>query len=516
MDFKLLLVLILTSSCAINDKFNRKFVVDQPDIDTSDLISRVEREFVKEQNEQRVDIVTATSSSRVKTSTSKTPAKKITKVTEEVEDKEEDFLDEKQMKSKAYHQWVKYFTKKGKERFQRHINNGQRQRQIIEKIFADYGLPKDLFYVGLIESGYNTYIKSHANAVGPWQFIRGTAKRYGLTVNSSIDERSNIYKATEASAKYFQDLYNIFGGWELALCAYNSGEYRVINAIVKGNTRNLAELIEKKLLPRETRNYVPKVLAAKHIVENGRTYGFNIPTSPKAPNLKEYKVYRRTNISALAKSLGVSKSTLRTLNPDLKRHNLRFSSSRGLTVFVPKTARALASARSIFSRPAPLKAATPSKRFYTVRKGDSLLAIANKHSSSLNQIMRWNKLSWKSTIYSGQRLIVESHQQEIYRVRKGDNLSKIARKHSLSLKELLRKNNLTLRSKIYPGQRLAVGDLVPTNKRKIKRVYYKVRKGDTLSSIARRFHISVHKIMRANKMSSSRLFANKTLIIPRG
>lgn len=120
-------------------------------------------------------------------------------------------------KEKHYKFWLNYFTNREEARFKRHVKNGLKFKKVVERIFEEEGLPKDLFYVGLIESGYNTHIRSHASAVGPWQFIKGTAKRYNLIVDSELDERRNIFKSTRAAANYFKDLYNIFGSWELAL-----------------------------------------------------------------------------------------------------------------------------------------------------------------------------------------------------------------------------------------------------------------------------------------------------------
>ncbi|TDJ06041.1 MAG: lytic transglycosylase, partial [Deltaproteobacteria bacterium] len=118
-----------------------------------------------------------------------------------------------------YKYWKKYFSTKRKKGFLRFLRNGARFKNIIENIFQVNGLPKELYYVGLIESGYYLKAKSVANAVGPWQFIKGTGKRYGLRIDRYVDERKSIFKSTWAAAQYFKDLYNIFGSWELALCA---------------------------------------------------------------------------------------------------------------------------------------------------------------------------------------------------------------------------------------------------------------------------------------------------------
>jgi len=151
---------------------------------------------------------------------------------------------------KLYNFWIKYFTKRDRNRFIKHMKNGKKYKTVTDKIFRKHGLPTDLFYIGLVESGYNAKIRSRAGAIGPWQFVRGTGKRYGLRIDHSIDERRNIFKATEAAAKYFKDLYNIFGSWELALCAYNKGEYGMIRAIRKGKTRDYRRLIKLRLIPK--------------------------------------------------------------------------------------------------------------------------------------------------------------------------------------------------------------------------------------------------------------------------
>jgi membrane-bound lytic murein transglycosylase D len=215
--------------------------------------------------------------------------------------------------------WIKYFAQKDKARFERFVKNGEKYRRIIQETFEDYGLPADLYYVGLIESGYYLGAKSHANAVGPWQFIKDTAKRYGLVVKPGIDERRNIVKSTQAAALFFQDLYNIFGSWELALSAYNAGEYGVIRRIRGADTRDYYELSAMKVLPKETRHYIPKVIAAKTIYENPRKYNLNIRKSniDIYKNTKQIKLKRSININSLAKNTGVNVNAIKKLNPDL-------------------------------------------------------------------------------------------------------------------------------------------------------------------------------------------------------
>jgi len=226
-------------------------------------------------------------------------------------------------KTKRMQFWVDYFTKNQRERFQRFINNGEEYRHHIEKIFVSHGLPKELYFVGLIESGYYLGARSHAAAVGPWQFIKGTGKRYGLKISSELDERQDLFKASEAAAMYFKDLHNVFSSWELALSAYNAGEYGIIRRIMRYGTRDFYELSRNKQLPSETINYVPKVLAAMHIVQNAKTYGFHIPK--KQHRLFDHtelkSVGKNTSLRSIASRLGVSMEVLKRLNPELRTNS---------------------------------------------------------------------------------------------------------------------------------------------------------------------------------------------------
>src|SRR5690606_26447013 len=231
---------------------------------------------------------------------------------------ERNFLIKKNTKRMQF--WVDYFTKKNRDRFQRFINNGEEYRHIIEKVFEEHGLPKELYYVGLIESGYYLGARSHASAVGPWQFIKGTGSRYGLKITNEIDERQDLFKASRAAAMYFKDLHNVFSSWELALAAYNAGEYGIIRRIMKHGTRDFYELSRNKQLPSETINYVPKVLAAMHVVENAKRYGCNIPKynirlvdrTELIPSIKN------VSLSVIANRLNVHVRLLKKLNPELK------------------------------------------------------------------------------------------------------------------------------------------------------------------------------------------------------
>ncbi|EQC49115.1 transglycosylase SLT domain protein [Bacteriovorax sp. BSW11_IV] len=354
--------------------------------------------------------------------------------------------------------WINYFSKKSPERFTRFMVNGDRYKEITQKVFKDHNLPEDLFFVGFIESGFNNHAKSHASAVGPWQFIKGTAKRYGLRVDKHIDERRNIHKSTVAAAGYFRDLYNIFGSWELALCAYNAGEYRIINAIRKGNTRDYKELVRKKLIPKETIYYVPKVAAAREIFMNPHKYNLKAVTSPETiyEHSDLVEIGKPVDLRKLSKHLSVSLDDMKKLNPDILHYYA--GTKRGkLSVVVPKTKTTLAeSFRGSKKVETVREVASGSDQYYYVQRGDSLYSIAKKFGTTIRELKAANGLT-RSFIYKGQKLVMpdDSVSAKKYVVRNGDNLYKIARKFKTSVKKIVTINSLKDMT-IYRGQELSI------------------------------------------------------------
>lgn len=408
-------------------------------------------------------------------------------------------------KDKHYKFWLNYFTKREPKRFKRHIRNGLKFKKVVDQIFEEEGLPKELFFVGLIESGYNTHIKSSASALGPWQFIKGTAKRYNMSVDRQLDERRNIFKATRAAANYFKDLYNIFGSWELALCAYNAGEYRIINAIRKGNTRDYKELVSKKLLPKETIYYIPKVAAAKKLFYE-LAPRLTAKGNPQIyEDAVEIKVHKGFSLKKLSQSLKVSRTTLKTLNPDI-RWDFVSKRRNGFRLYVPKNVEEVASAK-IQGLPSGQNFRRVASETHThkVRKGESLYKIARQYNTTIRKIKRDNRLR-RNRIFVGQKLEVRGPAKAaFYRVQSGDNLSTIASRHGLSTTELKRMNGLSS-NKIFVGQKLR---LEGGNKR-----IYVVRRGDNLYQIARKFGVSVNKIVQANSLKGKTIFPKQKIILP--
>lgn len=188
---------------------------------------------------------------------------------------------------------------------------------MIRRIFADYGLPQDLVWVALVESGFNPWAMSPAEAVGIWQFIEGTARRYGLKVNNQVDERRDPEKSTRAAARYLQDLYKQFGCWYLAAASYNAGEKRVEGVVARHDTRDFWTMARNKLLPQETCNYVPQLVAAALIARHPEKYGLP-PIQYQGPVVFEkVKIPGGTNWRWFAESLEIADKDLLDLNPEL-------------------------------------------------------------------------------------------------------------------------------------------------------------------------------------------------------
>lgn len=417
--------------------------------------------------------------------------------------------------------WIDYFTKKDKRRFERYLANGAKYQSIIEEILLDHGLPKELYYVGLIESGYNLKARSHANAVGPWQFIKSTAKRYGLHVKRGVDERKSIHKSTKAAALFFQDLYNIFGSWELALSAYNAGEYGIIRRIRKANTRDYYELSQAKSIPKETRHYVPKVLAVIKILKEPQRYNIQLPPqSGPYENTKFITLKNSYHLAQIAKNSGVNITKLRKLNPDLTSNrtpktvnNYLLRVPNGNYAFIKSlksTKKSTHRSRRISSANSLTKTFSGDK-VYLVKRGDNLTMIAKKFQVSLAALKKHNKLRGKNFLAIGQKLKIPSSSPQAtrYTIKKGDNLYTIARRHHTTVSEILALNKKRLsrisHQTIYPGDVI----LLPY----VEKTFYTVKPGDYLGRIAAKFGLSLHQIKKLNAMKRSHIYPGQRLVV---
>ncbi|MCS7215954.1 MAG: transglycosylase SLT domain-containing protein [Thermodesulfovibrio sp.] len=211
------------------------------------------------------------------------------------------------------------FSEKIKEKFSLWLSRSTKYIEKMKEILAEKGLPEDLVYLPLIESGFNVNARSRAKAVGPWQFIESTAKRYGLIVDWWRDERKDPIKSTVAAANYLKDLYKMFGDWSLALAAYNAGEGRIYRALNKVTENDYWILLNTRYIPKETKNYVPRYIAAITIAKQPESFGFNNIEEHETINYEEIVIPSPTDLDIIAKCAQVDLNTIKELNPELKR-----------------------------------------------------------------------------------------------------------------------------------------------------------------------------------------------------
>src|SRR5437773_2642136 len=213
---------------------------------------------------------------------------------------------------------VQFFSYQIRDRFEQWLSRFERYRPSVQNIFTEFKLPVDLVFLSLVESGFNTNAVSRAKAVGPWQFMKPTAKMYGLRVDSWVDERRDPVKSTLAAAQYLRDLYHLFGSWPLAMAAYNAGEGKVGRAIARKQDNDFWGLVDTKLLRLETKEYVPRFLAAAQIAKDPGRFGFTV--SPQTPmEFEEVVITRPIHLKTAAQAAGVTHAELKLLNPELRK-----------------------------------------------------------------------------------------------------------------------------------------------------------------------------------------------------
>jgi membrane-bound lytic murein transglycosylase D len=221
--------------------------------------------------------------------------------------------------NEAVDHYIKYFTTAKRGMFKRWLERKRRYAPMVREVLRDHGLPEDLIYLAMIESGFNMLAYSPMKAAGPWQFIPETGKRYGLEINHWVDERRDIRKSTVAAARYLEELFDQFGCWYLAAAGYNAGENRIDRLIRRHGTKDFWELRAYDALPRETQEYVPQLIAAAIIAKDPKRYGLGDIQKPPAFEFVRETVPGGVPLKAVASAASVDLPTLRTLNPEIKR-----------------------------------------------------------------------------------------------------------------------------------------------------------------------------------------------------
>jgi len=411
-------------------------------------------------------------------------------------------------------------------------------RPAIVKALQEAGLPTELSWLPLIESGFKVRALSRARALGLWQFIASTGYKFGLKRDRWVDERMDPEKATYAAIAYLKELHQIFGDWATVLAAYNCGEGTVLRCIRTQKINYLDhfwDLYEK--LPRETAFYVPKFLAVLHILNAPETYGFTLPPVDDPIETEKVPVDKQVHLKTIAKCLEISYSLLRDLNPALR---LNSTPGRPYALRVPKGKAPVLLAKlgeiPVWQPP------VPSYLRHKVRRGETLSVIARRYHASIRAIMALNGLRSSRFIRAGSTLKIPTRRArisetkgsststtcEIHTVRKGETLSTIAEKYHSGVRAIMALNGLKSSHFIRAGWKLKVpvgttyaalkkaeaqGSGPPSEEEKLTE--YVVRKGDSLWKIARRFGTTTKAIQSASHLNTTRLSIGQVLSIPR-
>ena len=423
---------------------------------------------------------------------------------------------------------IKRFTKGSEKTFfrQSYQRSGRYRPYVVAELQAA-GLPEELSWLPIIESGYKVRALSKARALGLWQFIPSTGYKFGLKRDMYIDERLDPEKATRAAIEYLQELHRMFGDWTTVLAAYNSGEGRVLRVIRDQNINYLDhfwDLYER--LPLETARYVPRFLATLHIVNNLEKYGLADVPLDEPLDFETVTVSRRVHLKHVAKALSVSEKELRAMNPEL-RYGVLPPENYELNVPQGYSVELVAKLREI-----PIS--TPPQRafvYHRVRPGETLSLIAERYRTSVRSIQVANNIRRKDFIRAGQKLKIPQKGVRVYPartkarrprtrpsvhvVRSGESLWIIARRYGTTINAIQAENNLVSTS-LHIGQELKIPGYKPkvtaASKEGVRT--YTVRSGDSPYTIALKHNLPLQKLLEINQLTPrSRIYPGQTLYI---
>lgn len=389
-------------------------------------------------------------------------------------------------------------------------------RDYIVRELKQAGLPEELSWLPLIESGFKVNALSRARALGLWQFISSTGYKFGLKRDQFIDERLDPEKATRAAIAYLKELHQIFGDWATVLAAYNCGEGRVLRVIRSQNVNYLDNFWDLyRRLPRETARYVPRFIATLHILKDPQKYGMDGVEPLPALEFERVTVSRSLHLKEIARAIGTDESAMRLLNPELRvavlpheEYSLRVPPGKGemLTAKLDSIPK--------YTHP------VDSYAHYRVRRGDTLSSIAARHRTSVGNIMRANNLRRSHYIVAGQTLKIPQRGSAVaaasaagaaapaasrsrHVVRRGDSLWNLARRYGTTVKQIQATNNLRS-TRLSIGQVLQIPGSPSAASSGGGRDYktYTVKRGDSPFKIAQAHNMSLRQFLRINSLTA--------------
>ncbi|MBZ5566659.1 MAG: LysM peptidoglycan-binding domain-containing protein [Acidobacteriia bacterium] len=438
--------------------------------------------------------------------------------------------------------YISYFSSRGRGTLEHALTRAGRYREMILRILKQEGVPQDLIYLAQAESGFHPLALSRAGARGMWQFMAGRASGYGLQRNWWLDDRQDPEKATRAAARHLKDLYNQFGDWYLAMAAYNSGPGTVQSAVQRTGYADFWQLYRRGVLPNETRNYVPIILAVTIMAKNPAQYGLDHLTPEPPLKADRVEINYPLDLRLVAECADTSVATLQELNPSLLRMTTPKDSSFSLAL---PAGSAEKFQQAIAAIPKNMRVWW---RYHKVNRGETLTAIARQYHTTSAAIAEVNNLR-EGDLEAESKLIIPvapgrrgagemggvvySKRPTIYKARKGDTVLSIADDFGVPAAKVRQWNHLrgnqvraghSLRIYRPVAAEAAVGrtlaarrngksskssSLRASNGRKL--LHHKVKKGETLVSIASRYNTSVATLRRDNRVSS--LKAGDVLVI---
>lgn len=414
--------------------------------------------------------------------------------------------------------YIKWFSEDKKKVFANWLKRSKRYVPIITEILRDQNMPEDLVYLAMIESGFNPKAYSRAKASGPWQFIYSTGDRYGLDVNYWVDERRDPEKSTVAAAKYLRDLFNQFGCWYLAAASYNAGEGRIGRAIERHNTTDFWELYKYDRIPKETREYIPQLMAAAIIAKDPEKFGFGVITYDSPIRFSKLSVPPATPISVIAKASQLDVETVRSCNPEILR-GITPPGTSGYQVKLPMEIDRQAFydnlEAELADRPSITSVAT-----YKVRKRDSLASIMKKFKVGSEDLALVNSQDGDLRIRRGMVIAIPKYSggSRVHTVLAKNVVQEpdtfIKKQKNVIKDDDHRPARAEPEKKAVKADSAAAGPDVDEKQRATKttvkkaKTYHVVKKGETLEDISELYGIDKSSLRSANNLRGDRVYPN--------
>lgn len=366
--------------------------------------------------------------------------------------------------------YLDLFQNKQRSSFQRWLSRSGRYRHIMEAELKKAGLPTDLVYLAMIESGYNQRAYSKAQAVGLWQFMNGTGKQYNLTINKYLDERCDAEKSTSSAVAFLNDLYQDFGDWHLAVAAYNAGPGKIHNGLSQHKVDNFWDLAKTDFLPLETKRYVPKLIAAIIIARQPEKFGFTDIAYDKPLKYDTIAVGPNLSLDAISIIAGTDTDMIKELNQELRTGKTP-ANAASYTVKIPAGSRELAAR----NKDRLHAIASTNYKTHVIRKGETLASICRRYDINTTTLLKVNNLRTAKTkpgtrlripfttvkyqlLPEGSSTMLASYKENmiLHRIKKGETLSAISRKYKVPAELVIAWNSLKDAKSLRAGQQLAL------------------------------------------------------------